>query len=435
MRQIESLLVIGPRSVRDQVARLVQPARLVVAERALDGVWQAGSEQPDAVLISLALGRKARRVLRAVRALRPEARVVLVCEAVHEPDARGILEAGADDYVLLPLRAEDVQRALGLYAPPAAGAAVGAEFGAELLAELAESLRSMDEGAGPILERWAVLIAERLRATGVVIEIDEEVAEYGRPAELVIEQPIRRQEHVVGRIGLGPGRSGAYPASVAELLGRLAGLVEATATAARRLSHWRHLAWSDDLSRLHNRRYLELRLGEMIERASERRERITLLLLDLDDFKHYNDLYGHATGDELIREFGELLLRCTRRCDMVARFGGDEFAVVFYDGEPRVAGSQHPTEALEIIERFRAALREHSFTCLGEKAPGPLTISGGLAAFPWDGTTVEQLLRAADAALKDAKRVGKNRIQVAGGAANGAAHGAGEGSSGGAAAD
>ena len=100
---------------------------------------------------------------------------------------------------------------------------------------------------------------------------------------------------------------------------------------------------------------------------------------------------------------------------MVVRYGGDEFAVVFWDAEEqRVPGSEHPREPMALATRFCSAIAQHSFECLGSDAPGPVTISGGLACFPRHGTAREQLLAAADEALLSAKRTGKNRIHLAG---------------------
>jgi two-component system cell cycle response regulator len=142
---------------------------------------------------------------------------------------------------------------------------------------------------------------------------------------------------------------------------------------------------------------------------------VTVLLFDIDDFKSYNDRYGHEVGDKLIREVAVLLRRCTRECDIVVRYGGDEFAVVFWDAEKqRVPGSEHPQEPIELATRFCQAIAQHDFECLGSDAPGPVTISGGLACFPWHGNTRERLIAAADEALLTAKRTGKNRIHLAG---------------------
>jgi diguanylate cyclase (GGDEF)-like protein len=139
-------------------------------------------------------------------------------------------------------------------------------------------------------------------------------------------------------------------------------------------------------------------------------------LYDIDDFKRYNDRFGHAAGDEILRETAAMMKQITRRHDVVARIGGDEFAVLFWDtGPTRQPNSQPLQTAYQLADRFRRAVSSHAFQALGPKASGTLTISGGLATFPWDGWTIDQLLRRADEALLSAKANGKNNIHLVGG--------------------
>ncbi|MDO8303557.1 MAG: GGDEF domain-containing protein [Sedimentisphaerales bacterium] len=196
----------------------------------------------------------------------------------------------------------------------------------------------------------------------------------------------------------------------------------ATGQDAEMLDQLARLATEDDLTGLKNRRYAREFLRQIIERAKEERMRLTLLIFDIDNFKYYNDVYGHAAGDDILRQAAILMRHCCRRHDVVARIGGDEFAVIFWDAPKdsdlengrRAAQGEHPHEILFIAERFRRELNAAHLPSLGAEGKGVLTISGGLAGFPSDGSEVEELFRQADNGLFEAKRSGKNSIYIVG---------------------
>ncbi|MGE5295038.1 MAG: GGDEF domain-containing protein [Solirubrobacterales bacterium] len=192
----------------------------------------------------------------------------------------------------------------------------------------------------------------------------------------------------------------------------------------QRMEQLERLATTDDLTGLKNRRYIWEFARQILDRARRTRGRVTILVFDIDNFKHYNDVYGHPTGDEILRQAAILMQRCCRPHDVVGRIGGDEFAVVFWDDPHRAAGgvarerrsaaAEHPTEAITVAKRFQQALGKADLRLLGPKGEGVLTISGGLASFPRDGSTIQQLFDRADQALLEAKRSGKNRIYLVG---------------------
>jgi diguanylate cyclase (GGDEF)-like protein len=183
------------------------------------------------------------------------------------------------------------------------------------------------------------------------------------------------------------------------------------------------LATTDDLTGLRNRRYVMEFCRQIIEYAGHIDGRVTVLMFDIDYFKHYNDVYSHWAGDEILKQVAILMRRCCRAHDVVGRIGGDEFMVIFWDipggktgtsqDERRGAMSDHPKEAIFIAKRFRSELKKAQLNLLGEKQ-GVLTISGGLASFPRDGSSAEELVAQADKALMDAKRSGKDRIYLFG---------------------
>ena len=193
-----------------------------------------------------------------------------------------------------------------------------------------------------------------------------------------------------------------------ELLREAADWLAALLTLARRHDQLRSLAITDELSGAYNRRYFTRFMSGLLERARQNRFRVTLLVFDIDDFKKYNDTFGHVAGDAIIRELIKLLRACTRREDLVARLGGDEFAAVFWDNEaPRQPNSEHPRDAISATERFRKAIQTHQWHAACN-IKGEVSVSGGLATFPWDADNFESLLTRADEALLKAKAAGKN---------------------------
>ncbi len=199
--------------------------------------------------------------------------------------------------------------------------------------------------------------------------------------------------------------------------------LQAMDTLERRIRQLERLATEDDLTGLKNRRYIWEFSRQILGHAAQRQGRVTLLVYDIDDFKQYNDEFGHSVGDRILKEAAVMMRRCCRAHDVIGRIGGDEFAVIFWDDpqepedvkdERRTAQVDHPREAVFVAERFQAALQQSDLGVLGTEGKGVLTISGGLASYPEDGNTIQQLFEKADHALLDAKRCGKNRVYIVG---------------------
>lgn len=161
-------------------------------------------------------------------------------------------------------------------------------------------------------------------------------------------------------------------------------------------------ATTDELTGLYNRRALEERLGAEISRSLRHQLRTTVLLVDLDRFKHVNDTLGHAGGDRMLVEVAEVLRRECRTLDVCGRLGGDEFLVIL--------PMTRPDEAMVFVSRVKAG-----FARLEELHPefGTCSASFGLAECPTHGTTAASVLAAADSALYRAKRSGRNAVLVA----------------------
>ena len=160
----------------------------------------------------------------------------------------------------------------------------------------------------------------------------------------------------------------------------------------------------DPLTGLYNRRYLEEVLEREIRRAVRAVQPLGILMLDLDHFKQVNDTYGHEAGDTVLRETAGLLTRSIRAEDVVCRYGGEEFVIILPTADLNSARLRG--------ERIRARLRELSVLHDGH-ALGMITVSVGVAALPEHGTSIHELLSAADAALYQAKREGRDRVVAA----------------------
>ncbi|MEZ4402480.1 MAG: diguanylate cyclase [Kofleriaceae bacterium] len=165
------------------------------------------------------------------------------------------------------------------------------------------------------------------------------------------------------------------------------------------------LAVTDGLTGLYNHRHFHERLALEVERSARNGLPLSLLMIDVDHFKHYNDHHGHPSGDEVLRQIGRLLTEGRRANDLVARYGGEEFGVVLVDTAKFTAA--------KLAERIRERIAGFRFAHGGEQPMGRVSISVGVASFPDDATDAEALVRAADDALYAAKRAGRDRAVLA----------------------
>jgi diguanylate cyclase (GGDEF)-like protein len=163
------------------------------------------------------------------------------------------------------------------------------------------------------------------------------------------------------------------------------------------------LSQSDALTGVHNRRSLFARLDLELEQSRRFDHAMAIALVDVDRFKQYNEAFGHAAGDGILRHVAALLAGAVRKVDLVARYGGEEFAVLLARAD-RAA-------ALDVAEKLRAAV-EAAAIPHGASEAGRVTVSIGLAVFPGDGRDLGALIDAADSALYAAKRAGRNAVRA-----------------------
>ncbi len=211
--------------------------------------------------------------------------------------------------------------------------------------------------------------------------------------------PLRLRDQMPGYLAVFRRRgSASYEAEDVRLLTLLAAW-SAMALENLRLAHnVEKLAVTDDLTQVYNYRFLKSALRREIKRAGRYHQDLSLLMIDVDNLKAYNDRHGHLRGSFLLREMAGLFSAHVRSWDLVAKYGGDEFTVILPQTELSGARSA--------AERLRAAVEEHTFPLANR---GQITVSIGIAAFPADGQTTSALIETADRALYLAKQRGRNQ--------------------------
>lgn len=263
-----------------------------------------------------------------------------------------------------------------------------------LPAEAREELLRIREPFG--VDQWAVGPLSR--------GVGEELYRALRSLEVELCVPLIQNRNILGLLGLGRRLTGAGLAdSDRELLATLAGL----SANALQNSHLYVLAIFDGLTRVFNHRYFMRRLREEFQRAKRYLEPMSLLMVDIDHFKTYNDAHGHLRGDRVLAEMAELIQASLRRdIDIVARYGGEEFACILPETDA--------SEASEAGDRIRRRVESWGLGRDGSPEAPPLTISVGISTYGAEGpASPEELIEDADRALYAAKRNGRNRVESA----------------------
>ena len=444
MPKPETILVIGDSddSVSGAVSAALPSARTVSAAAIFDGLAELRADAYSAVFAAVEpVERRPEPAVRALRELAGDsARVILFGHPTLEPLSRKMLDFGCDDYVLTPADPAEIKR---LFADPPPRPAPAPPPPVDEDAPAADDPTRAGLASLPVaaLLLDALLHAPQKSLAAAVERINRELdpstqlAHHPAGAEVEaadgdavrLTNPIRPDGTDGGTLSL-TLPADADQEAARRTLAEVAGLLGKVAAIDDRHARLQKLAITDDLTGLHNGRWFRHFLDKMLVRARAERFPVTLLLFDIDNFKQYNDKFGHGVGDEILRQTAALMKRCCRSHDLVARIAGDEFAVIFWDKEgprkphrpgakPGFRGNQTP---VQIAQRFRKLLNSDEFTALGGSGRGTLSISGGMAVYPYDAQTAETLISAADEALMfGAKRSGKDAIYLVGGEAAG----------------
>lgn len=241
------------------------------------------------------------------------------------------------------------------------------------------------------------------------VEKDSRIAMSNRPrfkSKALICIPLKLKEKVIGVLNLSDKKDLA-PFTEADLqllssFANLASLMIERTLVLEESVRFEQLSVTDSLTGLYNRRFLKSRIEEELNRSIRQGLNLTVLFIDLDFFKNYNDLCGHIAGDEALKRTAEIIQASLREMDIVARYGGEEFCALL-PGTSKF-------EALIVAERIRSEIENEQFPGEHNLPQGRLTASFGVASFPEDGRTFTALVHASDVALYQAKANGRNRV-------------------------
>jgi diguanylate cyclase (GGDEF)-like protein len=208
---------------------------------------------------------------------------------------------------------------------------------------------------------------------------------------------------IIGAVRLEGLKDYWTPERVSLLEGYLSGAATALSN-LRLLQTMKQQANVDELTGIYNRRFLEDYARKLLAMASRKNTSVSLIMMDLDHFKSFNDLHGHEVGDRILRHFAKTMSLTMRETNLAARFGGEEFVVLLPDTNAKAC--------LLVAERIRRAV-ERMIVPSGTDKPLPkITVSLGIAVYPEHGRSLEELLSASDKALYESKRLGRNRATL-----------------------
>ena len=438
----ERILLIGDarRDVQSAVSQAAPGAQVTSVATVFDGIAELAANPYTTVMAAVEpIERRPEAAVRALRELARDGRLILFGRPTWETLSRKMMQFGCDDYIVTPASAAEVQQVFGTprlriaetapegeeagAAPePAAPAHAGDVFSSVPVAEVLMDamLQHPHDAVAAAVRAIHAHVAPRM-----ALSFKRAGGEPPAPAagQGVVSQAVRSHGEDAGTLFLTLSADEDQNAArhvlsqVAHLIGKLVSLQD-------RHNGLQKLAITDELTGLYNARYFRHFLSRIVEKARAMHFPVTLLLFDIDDFKKYNDQFGHGVGDEILRQVAALMKRCTRDHDLVARIGGDEFAVVFWDKEgPRQPKDPHsgslpgrpPQAPREIFKRFQRLIASEDFPMLGLSGKGVLGVSAGLAVFPYEAGDVDGLLAEADRRLvHGAKKSGKNTLFIVG---------------------
>ena len=215
---------------------------------------------------------------------------------------------------------------------------------------------------------------------------------------------IAKNGRVAGVINLFRRHPNSFSAKEIDLLRKIADQLGQVLDTITVYHHTRELSITDELTKVFNRRYFNQRFEREMQRAQRYHRPLSLIMLDIDQFKIFNDTHGHLWGDAVLKQVAQTLEDSLRKADILARFGGEEFVILLPEID-KAHGSQ-------VAEKLRRAIESATFPKAETQPLGKITVSLGLAAFPEDAEGAADLIHLADQGLYLAKSRGRNQVGV-----------------------
>ncbi len=245
--------------------------------------------------------------------------------------------------------------------------------------------------AGYVIESGKPLFVEDVAADPLFATLKRDRVSGGT----MICVPLRAKDKLLGVINVSRTEPHSFTQASFQLFMNLANQAAIAIENARLYSY----AVTDEMTKVYNHRYFQQRLDEEIQRAGRYDGTVAMIILDVDHFKKFNDTYGHAEGDRVLKAVAKLIEKSVREIDVVARYGGEEFCVIL--PEKDIEGAFIP------CERIRTAIENHDFRINGQRVP--ITVSLGICSFPAYARDKTELIVRADTALYYSKGGGRNR--------------------------
>jgi len=263
------------------------------------------------------------------------------------------------------------------------------------------------------VEKWSVSaggLTEQILNSGEIFIVSDTVNSSFFHNPLAIKEGIRSlicvplifQDDIVGILYLDDFKPREFDRGRLDLLAILASFAALAIYNARLHSKTKLMAITDFLTGLYNHRYFQQILTQELGRATRYEKVLSMIILDIDNFKSFNDRYGHAVGDKVLVAIGEIINRSLRKVDYAFRYGGEEFVILL---------PETPLEnAILTVERIREKIANDASNSVPEAHGSRVTVSAGVACFPENGSRREDLFALMDSYLYKAKSMGKNRV-------------------------